>query len=443
MVIIPLIAASLISGLSQLDAKQSGKIGAFAFFYYGLTTSLAVITGIAFVLLIHPGDKSIKQQNIETSSSVNTNISTIDKFLDIFRNMFPENIIRATFQQQETNYKQVQVVVYDNGGNISYKLIDQPISSYVDGMNVLGIIVFCIAVGIAISYIGTTAKPLMDLFIALDHVITAIVNVIMWYSPIGIASLIAAKILQINDLSRTAQSLGLYMATVMAGLAVHIFITLPLIYFVTTRKNPYKYLKGLIQVAMTAIGTASSAASLPVNFRCLEENNGIDPKYTKFVLPIGATVNMDGTALYEAVASIFIAQLNGRELGIGEVIVVSLTATLASIGAASIPSAGLVTMLIVLTAVGLPTDDISMIVAVDWLLDRFRTAVNVCGDAFGCGFVQHLCEGSNFSYRIKPKELPLGTLLANSYDYKSENGTHNSHISQKDDNTVRIHVDKL
>uniref|UniRef100_A0A914E0K7 Amino acid transporter n=1 Tax=Acrobeloides nanus TaxID=290746 RepID=A0A914E0K7_9BILA len=203
MVIIPLIAASLISGLSQLDYKQSGKIGAFAFLYYGLTTALAVITGIVFVLIIHPGDKSIKQQNINASSLANTNISALDKFLDIFRNMFPENIIRATFQQQETNYKQVKVAIFESEGNLSYKLVDQAVLSYVDGMNVLGIIVFCIAVGIAISYV-----------------------------------------------------------------------------------------EGLIQVVMTAIGTSSSAASLPINFRCLEENNGISPKYTKFVLPIGATVNM-------------------------------------------------------------------------------------------------------------------------------------------------------
>lgn len=124
----------------------------------------------------------------------------------------------------------------------------------------------------------------------------------------------------------------------------------------------------MLQAWVTALGTASSAATLPVTFRCLEENLGIDKRVTRFVLPIGATINMDGTALYEAVAALFIAQMNGIEFGIGEVIVVSLTATAASIGAASIPSAGLVTLLLVLTAVGLPTEDISMIFAVDWFL---------------------------------------------------------------------------
>ncbi|XP_078286613.1 excitatory amino acid transporter 2-like [Rhinoraja longicauda] len=136
-----------------------------------------------------------------------------------------------------------------------------------------------------------------------------------------------------------------------------------------------------------------SAGTLPVTFRCLEENLHIDRRVTRFVLPIGATINMDGTALYEAVAAIFIAQLNGIDLDPGQVVTVSLTATLASVGAASIPSAGLVTMLLILTAVGLPTHDISLLVAVDWLLDRMRTSVNVIGDSFGAGIVHHLSAG--------------------------------------------------
>uniref|UniRef100_A0A4W3J923 Amino acid transporter n=1 Tax=Callorhinchus milii TaxID=7868 RepID=A0A4W3J923_CALMI len=133
-----------------------------------------------------------------------------------------------------------------------------------------------------------------------------------------------------------------------------------------------------------------SAGTLPVTFRCLEENLGIDKRVTRFVLPVGATINMDGTALYEAVAAIFIAQMNGIYLDAGQIVTVSLTATLASVGAASIPSAGLVTMLLILTAVGLPTQDISLLVAVDWLLDRLRTSVNVVGDSFGAGIVYHL-----------------------------------------------------
>ena len=141
---------------------------------------------------------------------------------------------------------------------------------------------------------------------------------------------------------------------------------------------------------MTAWGTASSSATLPVTINCLEEKNGVDPRISRFVLPIGATINMDGTALYEAVAAIFIAQMVGTPLNIGQIVAISITATAASIGAAGIPQAGLVTMVMVLDTVGLPSHLVSMILSVDWLLDRFRTAINVLGDSIGAGIVSHL-----------------------------------------------------
>ncbi|KAF5398364.1 Amino acid transporter [Paragonimus heterotremus] len=199
------------------------------------------------------------------------------------------------------------------------------------------------------------------------------------------------KILGVENLAVTAQGLGMYMLTVILGLLIHLFFTLALLYFSVTRKNPYVFFKGMLQAFFTAIGTGSSSATLPVTFRCLEEKLHIDPRVTRFVLPIGATINMDGTALYEAVATIFIAQMNNYSLGIAQLLTISLTATLAAIGAASVPSAGLVTMVLVLTSVGLPVNDITLILAVDWMLDRLRTAVNVMGDSYGAAIVSHLC----------------------------------------------------
>uniref|UniRef100_A0AC34FMA6 Amino acid transporter n=1 Tax=Panagrolaimus sp. ES5 TaxID=591445 RepID=A0AC34FMA6_9BILA len=392
MMILPLIAASLISGLSQIDAKQSGKIGIISLGYYAITLTLSVITGIALVLIIHPGHADIKHMNAVSAvggeQQKHVNVSAFEKILDLIRNMFPENIMRAMFSQVETKYSET-VTTNAEGNNISTVKLQK---HFVEGIDVLGIIVFSIVLGIVISYVGEEAQPLAKLFVALDVVITQIVILIMWYAPIGIASLIASKILEIEDLGATAKMLGAYVGTVMAGLAIHLFITEQLVYFLATRKNPYTFLQGLTHAAVTALGTSSSAASLPVTFRCLEINNRVNPKYTKFVLPVGAMINMDGTALYEAVSAIFIAQMNGMELDFGQLVVVCITALLAAIGAASIPSAGLVTMLMVLSSVGLPLSDISLIIAVDWLLDRFRTCVNVCGDGFGCGVVEAICE---------------------------------------------------
>lgn len=434
MLILPLIISSLIAGLSQLDAKASGRMGSRALLYYFTTTIIAAIIGITCVLLIKPGSKQIKDALGDGAES--TVVSTVDAFLDLIRNMFPENLVQACFQQVHTVYKpknsspdapspsltqgdaldndtttttdllttvaiatKEAIFNYTNDSMTTIETIASPAAvtvtrglMYMDGINVLGLVIFCIAFGIVIGQMGDQAKVMLDFFQVLNEIIMRLVGIIMWYSPFGIMCLIAGKVMSIPNLAKTAQQLGMYMVTVILGLVIHAVGTIFLIYFIITRKNPLRFFKGLLQAWITALGTASSAATLPITFRCLEDNLGIDKRVTRFVLPVGATVNMDGTALYEAVAAIFIAQMNDIHLSAGQVVTVSLTATLASVGAASVPSAGLVTMLLVLSAVGLPTEDISLIVAVDWLLDRIRTSVNVLGDSFGAGIVDHLCK---------------------------------------------------
>jgi len=246
--------------------------------------------------------------------------------------------------------------------------------------------------GVIIGNMEEQGKILRDFFISFNEAIMKIVTIVIWYAPIGIIFLIAGEIMKMEDPALVLQQLGLYMATVIAGLIIHGFIVLPLIYLIFVRKNPFVYLKGVLQAILTALATSSSSATLPVTLNCLEVNNKVDKRVSRFMLPIGATINMDGTALYEAVAAIFIAQLNGLNLNFGEIVTVSLTATFASIGAAGVPQAGLVTLIIVLSAVGLPAEDVTLILAVDWLLDRIRTSINVLGDSIGAGVVEHLSQ---------------------------------------------------
>uniref|UniRef100_A0A5F8H015 Amino acid transporter n=1 Tax=Monodelphis domestica TaxID=13616 RepID=A0A5F8H015_MONDO len=374
MLILPLIISSLITGLSGLDAKASGRLGTRAMVYYMSTTIIAAVLGVILVLAIHPGNPKLKKQL--GPGKKNDEVSSLDAFLDLIRNLFPENLVQACFQQIQTVTKKViaspkpseevnatsSIISLLNDTKMEApeetQLIIKKGLEFKDGMNVLGLIGFFIAFGIAMGKMGEQAKLMVEFFNILNEIVMKLVTMIMWYSPLGIACLICGKIIAIKDLEVVARQLGMYMVTVIAWI--------------------------------TALGTASSAGTLPVTFRCLEENLGIDKRVTRFVLPVGATINMDGTALYEAVAAIFIAQMNGVVLDGGQIVTVSLTATLASVGAASIPSAGLVTMLLILTAVGLPTQDISLLVAVDWLLDRMRTSVNVVGDSFGAGIVYHL-----------------------------------------------------
>ncbi|XP_028261474.1 excitatory amino acid transporter 3 [Parambassis ranga] len=401
LVILPLIISSMITGVAALDSEVSGKIGLRAVIYYFSTTIIAVILGIILVMTIKPG-VSQTAEHIDRAGTT-PNVTTVDTLLDLIRNMFPENLVQACFQQYKTKRKELESP--RPAGNTStvpppltttlsavvenitkeYKIV----GTYSDGINVLGLIVFCVAFGLVIGKMGEKGCILLEFFDALNEATMKLVQIIMCYMPVGILFLIAAKIIEVEDWE-IFRKMGLYMVTVLSGLAIHAGICLPLIFFIIVRKNPYTFTLGMAQALVTALMISSSSATLPVTFRCAEENNRIDKRITRFVLPVGATINMDGTALYEAVAAIFIAQLNDYALDVGQIVTISITATVASIGAAGVPNAGLVTMVIVLTAVGLPASDVTLIVAVDWLLDRFRTMINVLGDAYGAGIVQKL-----------------------------------------------------
>jgi len=235
-------------------------------------------------------------------------------------------------------------------------------------MNILGLVVFSVVLGIGLGLLKEKGKPLLSVFIALSDVMMLITGWVIWLSPIGVCFLIAAQLIDKPDLGKLFQSLGLYFVTVLTGLAIHGLIVLPLIFTLFTRRLPFKFLGNMTQALFTAFGTSSSSATLPVTIECLEQKNKVDPRVSRFVLPIGATINMDGTALYEAVAAIWIAQMYGRSLDFVSIIAISITSTAAAIGAAGIPQAGLVTMVMVLSTVGLPAEAVSYVVPVDWLL---------------------------------------------------------------------------
>ncbi|XP_072014209.1 excitatory amino acid transporter 2-like [Amphiura filiformis] len=236
---------------------------------------------------------------------------------------------------------------------------------------------------------GAEGKVVVDFFSIVGKITFKMVMWVMWYSPIGILSLICAKILEVDDPLEFFSKLAMLVVTLLLALTLHT-IALTTIYFSITRMNPLDFVKGMAQALMTAFAIQSSSATLPVTFRCVEDNLGVDKRVSRFMLPVGSVINMDGTAIYEAIGAIFIAQLNRMPLNIAQIIIISITAILASIGAASIPSAGLVTMLMVLTAAGLPTEDVALLLTIDWFMDRCRTTVNVMGDSYGAAIVHHL-----------------------------------------------------
>ncbi|XP_040833599.1 excitatory amino acid transporter 1 isoform X1 [Ochotona curzoniae] len=427
MLVLPLIISSLVTGMAALDSKASGKMGMRAVVYYMTTTIIAVVIGIIIVIIIHPGKGT--KENMHREGKI-VQVTAADAFLDLIRNMFPPNLVEACFKQFKTTYEKrsFRVPVQANEtlvgaviNNVSEametltRITEElvPVPGSVNGVNALGLVVFSMCFGFVIGNMKEQGQALRDFFDSLNEAIMRLVAVIMWYAPLGILFLIAGKIVEMEDMGVIGGQLAMYTVTVIVGLLIHAVIVLPLLYFLVTRKNPWVFIGGLLQALITALGTSSSSATLPITFKCLEENNGVDKRVTRFVLPVGATINMDGTALYEALAAIFIAQVNNFELNFGQIITISITATAASIGAAGIPQAGLVTMVIVLTSVGLPTDDITLIIAVDWFLDRLRTTTNVLGDSLGAGIVEHLSR-----HELKNRDVEMGNSVIEENEMK-------------------------
>ncbi|XP_014278467.1 excitatory amino acid transporter 3 [Halyomorpha halys] len=386
MLIIPLMVSSITAAVGGLDLSLSKKIGIRSILYYSASTGSAVLEGVILVTLIHPGNPEIYAAPKNLGASLNS--TTTDTLLDLIRNMFPPNLVQSCVAQ----YRTILTPPVINGTmDTSVPMDKWNISgTYDEGSNVLGLVVFSVVQGIALGKMGKMGKPLLDFYGALEELTMVITRWVLWLSPAGVFFLVVSKILEAESFAAMVGQLGMYFLTVLLGLIIHGLFVLPMFYFICCKKLPLKFIANMGQAAITAFATGSSSASLSVSMQCLEEKNKVDVRISRFVMPIGATINMDGTALYEAVAVIFISQIRQMTLSVGQLFAVSIAATMASIGAASIPSAGLITMVMVLETVGLKADDVTLIYAVDWLLDRFRTMVNVIGDAYGAGIVEHL-----------------------------------------------------
>ncbi|KAM7012212.1 excitatory amino acid transporter 5-like [Tautogolabrus adspersus] len=454
MLILPLITSSLMSGLSSMESKACCRMGVLTVTYYLWTTFIAVVVGIVLVIIIKPGVGTEMESHRLGGGPVMT---SADALLDLIRNMVPSNLIEATFQQYKTDLIPILKVpartiqpnfVYvfpddsdPKGRTVYLELTPPPEIMYKTSpgtsqqMNVLGIVIFSATMGLLLGRMGERGAPLVNVCQCINECVMKIINAAVWYFPFGIIFLVAGKILDMQDPNTLGKKLGWYGITVLAGLFVHGLILLPFFYFVLTRKNPFSYIRGLLQAMVIALATSSSSATLPITMKCLLENCHVDRQIARFVLPVGATINMDGTALYEAVAAIFIAQVNDYELDFGQLITISITATAASIGAAGIPQAGLVTMVIVLTSVGLPPDDITLIVAIDWILDRFRTMINVLGDALAAGIIAHLCR-KDFPLSGTGKPVP-------SYGTQNPHTHNNSHSVDVPMTEIHTHKDSM
>jgi proton glutamate symport protein len=361
MIIIPLILCSISTGVASVGSGGSlGRLGLKTMGYYVGSTLVAVTTGLLLVTTIKPG------VGAELGFTV-----PVDDF----------------------------AAASDNFGQTLLKIVPQNIFDSMARGEMLAIIFFAVLFGFFITRTSEKSRILItDVLSAVLEVIMKITMFVIRFTPIGIFSITARVIAQQihagNDISEVVTRLGLYFVTVLVGLLIHGLVTLPLAVKLLGRANPVKHFKNMSIPLLTAFSTSSSNATLPLSMKAVEDENGVSNKIASFTLPLGATINMNGTALYECVAVIFIAQAYGIDLTFGQLLIVVFTALLAAIGSAGIPMAGLVMMAVVLKAVGLPLEGIGLILAVDRILDMFRTTINVYGDTCGAVIIAK-SEGEN------------------------------------------------
>ncbi|KAM3853385.1 neutral amino acid transporter A isoform 2-T2 [Vipera latastei] len=388
MIILPLVICSLVSGAASLDTRSLGKLGGIAVAYFLVTTLIASALAVALAFIIKPGVGAgeLNSKDLGLDGAMPTNKETVDSFLDLARNLFPSNLIVAAFRSYATDYK--AIVRNSTIANVTVEKF--PVGTEIEGMNILGLVLFALVLGVALKKLGPEGEELIRFFNSFNEATMVLVSWIMWYVPLGITFLVGSKIVEMDNIILLVTSLGKYIFASILGHIIHGGIILPLIYFAVTRKNPFTFLLGLITPFTTAFATCSSSATLPSMIKCIEDNNKVDKRISRFILPIGATVNMDGAAIFQCIAAVFIAQLNNVDLNIGQIFTILVTATASSVGAAGIPAGGVLTIAIILEAIGLPTNDISLILAVDWIVDRTTTVVNVEGDAFGAGILDFL-----------------------------------------------------
>ncbi len=360
MIIVPLIASSIITGIAGIGGGRGlGRLGGKTVLFYLTTSLLSVLVGLIVVNAFKPGiidgqpARDVLGLSAENAARAAEQVAGkgAGDIADVFLGMIPANVIAAAANGQ-----------------------------------MLGLIFFSILFGFFIARINEDyAEVQYSFWQGLFEVMMKITDLVMRFAPLGVFALVAKVVAGMGgeNLAELAGSLGIFAFSVVLALAVHAFVTLPLLLRLVARVNPLRHYRAMAPALLTAFSTASSSATLPLTMECVEKNAGVSNRTSSFVLPLGATVNMDGTALYECVAAMFIAQAYGLQLGFAEQLTVVLVALLTSIGVAGIPAASLVAIAIILAVIGLPAEGIGLILAVDRILDMLRTSLNVFSDSCG------------------------------------------------------------
>ena len=363
LIAVPLVLASLITGIASLsDLQKLSRIGGKTILLYVGTTLVALVIGLGVVNLISPG-RTVPD-------------AVRERLQKTYRSDLEARDLAAAGARSRGPLQALVDVVPDN-----------ILGAATDNRRMLSIVFVAFLVGTALMLVPKRkARPLLEFFESVDAVIVKIVELVIIFAPVGVFALIAGTVTSVagddpRDVAELLAALGLYCFTAVLGMAIHMLVTYPVLLKLFTPMRLSHFFPGIVQAQLVAFSTSSSAATLPVTMRATQLNLGVSDEVASFVLPLGATINMDGTALYQAVAAVFIAQTLGIELDLAAQATIVFMALLASIGTAAVPSAGVVMLVIILEAIGVPVAGIALILGVDRILDMCRTATNVTGDA--------------------------------------------------------------
>ncbi|KAL4225725.1 hypothetical protein ACF0H5_016414 [Mactra antiquata] len=373
MMILPLIISTVITGTAALNPKSQGRVSGVSVAYIAISNTIPPIIGAIIVLIINPGADVTKNDSGDDSATAV--MQTQDIFADLIRNLFPDNLILAAFQQTITKYEREDV--YDLASNETLSVVSRKYLGRSNGTNVLGLIICCTLFGVGTASVGQQGKPFLTFFQSASEIILRILQWLVWFTPVGVASLIAKVLAKTTDLEETFRHLGMFILASMLGLCIFMFVVVPIMYAVIVRRKPFKFFMNMIRPLMITFATASSAIAIPDTLFFMEKKNKIDKRITRFVVPFASALNKSGSALYIAASCVFICQLEKVPTDAAQVLIIIILTSLSTFAVPSVPSAGIVTIMILLTAMNIPSEAVGLLLAIEWFLDRCRTAGNL------------------------------------------------------------------
>lgn len=391
--ILPLIVSSVIAGAASMDPKSNGKVSILALVYVLVTNLFGVLLALALFFSFNIGNGIASDAKTNGGSEKSTQLQTEDIFADMIRNLLPDNIITACFQKSQTTYLPSVSTVLVNGTEVTTKTFSRKVGT-TSGTNILGLIIICTLIGMATAKVGEIGRPFVQFFKATSDVVIQALRWLIWFTPIGVASLIAHAVAKETNIESTFRSLGMFVMAYVVGIVLLLIVAIPVAYFIVVRKNPFVFLYHLLRPFVTAFATASSAVAIPEVLHTCESKHGVTPNISRFFVPFATALNRTGSCIFITMSGLLLCTMEGYHLEGVKVLFLAILSTVSSLAIPGVPSGSIICILIILSSIGVHTTNIGLLMAVEWFTDRLRTGANIASITFGAIFIHVVCKDS-------------------------------------------------